>query len=353
MKKPLILAFPILQASSLVIDYTKSGLSPLSDGLPSHQSDHSKWSQLGPRANTERKYCGPPVVEKGTTCCGKPKLQSRTEAYLDENRSVNPASLWRRMLLPGPTEDIGGWIDLHVLTATNRLINRLSPASADWGLAKFELFDNNTPGRRQFSYSLNGLEGCTSLIIINDLGVYLTHWWEMVSFADPNPKNPAEKRGAKAKRAIYREIGLDNRDDVFDATVIKALSEGYTRPRPSSGGNVLPDQTPLLGVAADTFRRSPNGFKAFLIVPDREDEYGHLWREIKSKVTEILSLPEDVANTDWLDEVEYDVEPVTPISGKGRAIFQYDSEHPRGDGTTVRKAVLFFEGEKLYDEEWP
>lgn len=194
------------------------------------------------------------------------------------------------------------------------------------------------------SLGVERLCGCTTLVIVSRSAVYITHWWEDLSFS------PAEENWAP-----YGSV-----DACFEATVIKGLQEGIPGNNDPAAPNYRPAQVSLSAVAAQI--TAGGNVKAYLIhptetfdsmdFPEHLDAYKEKWARIKDTVNSIIP---GVQNS-WTDI------PYVALGNKasalrytaGKLLFKYDPQNERADGNTFQKAALWFQKDTtdLHNDEW-
>jgi hypothetical protein len=195
----------------------------------------------------------------------------------------------------------------------------------DMATATFEEF-----GDEALSLGTGFLCGCTTLVIVSRLGVYIGHYWENISF-DPD--------------ADWLEV-YGTAERAFQQTVIKGLTQGI---RPNAR---IPEQVSLKNQAKYI---ADNYIRAYLMIPDADangnpDGYRPQWNAMKGTVNKFVPT---LATGDRWREVTYtplrNKDPKLDTTAQGRLLFKYDPDQ-RGK----RKATLWIErqAKPYHDDEW-
>ena len=191
--------------------------------------------------------------------------------------------------------------------------------------ATFEVF-----GDEALSLGTGYLCGCTTLVIISRLSVYIGHYWENISF-DPD----------RAWLDVY-----DTAQRAFQQTVIKGLTQGV---RPNSR---IPEQVSLRNQARYF---EDNYIHAYLMIPDADsndvpDNYRPQWNAMRETVNRFVPT---LATGDRWREVTYsplqNFDPDLDSTAQGRLLFKFDPDH-----NGKRKATLWIERQAIpyHDDEW-
>ncbi|CAO2649934.1 Nn.00g012260.m01.CDS01 [Neocucurbitaria sp. VM-36] len=296
-----------------------------------------------------------PIVARAprTIKCRPPKYEpanvgktSKVQATLSNNGTI-----LRRMKLPGDEGMDTFMKDEAEVDLAKEVVWTLTEKNEAGGK---DLIDVNTSvleefkdyQEREMSLFGQGLEGCTMLAIVSRKGVYLSHWWETLSFNIDLPDDPAP---APAEVRRLRQQALTK-------TILRPLRDGVIKGQ--------------LGSIQVSLRRNANRIDddylhAFLVRPsthsrdDGTDEnrgYRDEWDQIKNEVFQYLP---KLNTLDRWREITYDV--VTPEerdqealtkTSRGRVLLKYDSKHPVAGGSTVQRTTLWVENEQIYVDEW-
>ena len=111
--------------------------------------------------------------------CSPPEYDASHYKRDGQERGDND-TLWKRMILPPNREGMGQFM-VDETGDDNAWPIVWKYRSSDVNTASFEEF-----GDKEFSFQTSLLRGCTVLAIISRRGVYITHYWESISFA-PEP----------------------------------------------------------------------------------------------------------------------------------------------------------------------
>lgn len=199
-------------------------------------------------------------------------------------------------------------------------------ARSDQNVAVYQLL-----GGTAVSTGLDGLYGCTSLVIVSRLGWYFTHWWESISF-DPDP-----------------QWGFTDATDALQRSVLDPLVRG--------AGRGLTPAHPSLSAAGGTF--SGSSVRAFLVIPSRSysgDRRGYrtAWDSIKNTVGSIVpDLDPGQHNDRWQEITCRRLESNNPAldeSAAGHVLVKYDPDDPAGSGQ--QRLALWVERDKVYEDRW-
>ncbi|KIM94645.1 hypothetical protein OIDMADRAFT_45601 [Oidiodendron maius Zn] len=214
----------------------------LSSRLPS-QSHHQK--------RGTRSKCSPPVHNGA----------QKRDVYLD--MQDHNATLDKRiMTVPqgSTTDDMDRFM---VEEISNELVNW--PILWKSEVAKNVYADTATAvsypfNRKPFGLGTGGLCGCTTLVIISRRGVYMSHYWESLSF--------------KPEGEDLEFFG--SADNAFKETVIKGLEDGIEFQQKPLKKNAIED----------------NFIKAYLVIPtetddDVDDGYRPQWNRLKTTVKQL------------------------------------------------------------------
>ncbi|KAK0105327.1 hypothetical protein ONS95_004292 [Cadophora gregata] len=243
-------------------------------------------------------------------------------------QSLNP----RQMSLP-----VKNWVMFYKreLAKDNYqpIIWDIPSTQSDFNTAVFEDIGGDTAK----SLGLNGLSGCSALIIASRSGVYIAHYFESLSFS-PDPE-------------WIKEYGSE--DACFEATVVRGLKEGI----PGRGRIKKPQQVSLAANAEKL--RSGAGLRAYLIGPrldynDNPNTYKPKFSMIKKVVGEII--PELKPRGGRWTDIRYDAldgqSKELRTTPAGKFLFKYDPDHGRKDAKK-KKAALWVEGSlDLHKDEW-
>jgi hypothetical protein len=207
---------------------------------------------------------------------------------------------------------------------------------------------------RSFSFAASGLQGCTMLAVISRKGVYMSHWWENISF-DPDKDQLGEYDGGDR---------LETKEEIFQRLVIDGLNKG-----------VKGDDKEELQVSFKQFARgrADDFVRAYLIRPAKsyqntedEDEgkdigppekhgYPEQWQKIKETVVKII--PKLGESGRW-SEVIYDAtddKDILDTTPRGRVLFKFDPQHVKKVGRTgkdTRLAMLWVETREIHRDQW-
>jgi hypothetical protein len=289
--------------------------------------------------------------------CSAPKYggpQRRSPSTVP-GQSVNNATLWRRMMtLPDSPGQVGG-VEGFIMRETKRNdaeavvwpIMIGNPKTAE---------DVNTALFHDFSQVRSlvatHLQGCTMLVVISHLGVYIGHYWENISFA-PDDDFRHEIDGRK-----------ETDEEVFKRTVLDGLENGVP--------GVTASQKELqMSFTEFAHKYGDENVRAYLIRPRtskvQEDlidngqtidpasqGYPERWKSMKDIINKILPKTGDA---DRWTEVIYDAiddEDQLEDEPRGRLLFKFDPDHLDA-GRRQKKsrlAVLWSEQREVHREEW-
>ncbi|KAH5469584.1 hypothetical protein HBI22_195730 [Parastagonospora nodorum] len=278
----------------------------------------------------------------------KPKSQRRSQ--LDSApQTPNNATLWRRMRLPQPAE-LEDFIKLE--TDSQGQAEQII-----WPVGEGDnQYDVNTAMYRdftaEFSYAAAGLRGCTMLVLISRKGIYMTHYWESISFdPDEDQLSTYENGNKETLEQIFQRVMLDGLSKgvkVEGEIVQQSLREFVSRrlgdehvraylvrPRKSQRNEVNED----LGVGS---------------APTDQEGYPELWKKIKDKMVEIV--PKIGEPGRWT-EVIYDATDDINLlrSSRGKVLFKFDPLHVKKAsrrGKDTRLAMMWVETREIHRDEW-
>ncbi|RAL02334.1 uncharacterized protein BO80DRAFT_472326 [Aspergillus ibericus CBS 121593] len=280
--------------------------------------------------------CGLEIVDGSTSTSTK-----RSVGYIRLERNATGATttttkaLAKRMRLPG--QSLGLFYQEEFTKLSKRVVTRGSAPKATW-LSAAIMQEFGRLRRKEWSTGIEGLKGCTTMYIISRKGVYVTHWWENISF-DPD--------------AIWREPENESDDeltpeDLFQLTVLDMLTDGG-KYHAKLDGDLIEDDY----------------IRAYLIRPIKayrqyddptEADYTEQWNQIRAKVGELVPTLQDQSR--WTDityeAVEDENELDDPITVRGRNLFKYDKAQDIGGGQTQKWAMLWVEGrtEPYHQDKW-
>lgn len=214
--------------------------------------------------------------------------------------------------------------------------------------------DVNTSVLREFrdfadeelSLSAQQLKGCTMLAIISRRGVYLSHWWETISFNPDFPDTEEERQ----RSAVSKKRRLDK---IFHNTVIRPIERGVRK----RGDSIQ------VSLRNNAIHIQDEYLRAYLVHPSthsKEDEsdetegYREEWDKIKAAVLQILP---QLDGTDRWQEVAYEVVPseaqfLLRDTARGKLLFKYDPSHRIENGRSMRRAMLWSEDKEIHSDEW-
>jgi hypothetical protein len=226
-----------------------------------------------------------------------------------------------------------------------------------WGVGENGQEDVNTAifdsFSREFSFAASGLQGCTMLAVISRKGVYMSHWWENISF-DPDDEQLGE----------YEDGREESKEEIFQRLVIDGLVKG-----------IKGDDKEELQASFKQFARgrADDYVKAYLIRPAKSykngvDEdggknigppethgYPEQWQKIKDTVVKFI--PKIGEPGRW-EEVLYDAtddEEILEKTPRGRVLFKFDPIHVKKSGRTgkdTRLAMLWVETREIHKDQW-
>lgn len=161
-----------------------------------------------------------------------------------------------------PREDYNKYVGEQVESAEN-VMREFSNSATFKSLA--DARTNKTP----ISLGLSGMEGCSSLILTSDTGVYMTHWWENLSYWNDIPDATAPN-GTREATALEQ-------NDIFQAEVLDRLSSLEVEIGPTAGPSHSVEDTPALRNQRHptlikhraSFKKDSN-VRAFLMTPYKE-----------------------------------------------------------------------------------
>lgn len=187
---------------------------------------------------------------------------------------------------------------------------------------------------KEFSMSTTGLHGCTVLAIISRKAVYMTHYWESITFA-PDAESVAR---------------YQSRDRIFQLFIEKGLRSGIGQQQHALGRGVkdIDDEhiQAYLLRPSDTWERDPQGY------PDQ-------WDAIKRIVGELiprLKIESGQQNDRWHDIVYERVEDEDQLEGhRGKCLFKFDPQHYNSQLDKKRKKAMFWNEDNPvahHSDEW-
>ncbi|KAF2266752.1 hypothetical protein CC78DRAFT_595429 [Lojkania enalia] len=188
-----------------------------------------------------------------TTLPGDVNVQARAQ------ETGTPSQNPRKRALPHPEDavwqgDINGWIRGQVTLA-----NRLAHGQGDVISTAFTFPLGNTPD----SWAVVNLYGCTSVIVVSRKRMWMSHFWEVPSFQDPNNVrphilDPLRNGGAGIQEGIaaFTGVGGDFENTVENkvrAFIVTPNRRGVANPAsddlnfPSEVGKIKDELKDILG----------------------------------------------------------------------------------------------------------
>lgn len=277
----------------------------------------------------------PPLIhhEKRET---RPKCSPRTYSAVQQRdfsvgaQDFNVTLYGRTMTFPGGTDatSMDTFMKDEITSElSDAIVWRKGPDRdpEDMATSTFREFQD-----KAFSLGTSELCGCTTLVIISRRAVYISHYWENISFATD-----------EVWLTVY-----GTPQNAFQQTVIRGLTRGVN-PNGSP-----PEQVSLRNQAG---RLEDTYVRAYLMIPDTDvDEnpvgYRPQWNAIKSLVNRFVPT---LATGDRWREVMYtphgDNPDLLKNTALGRLLFKYDP-----DQNGKKKATLWIEREATpyHDDEW-
>ncbi|KAJ4364157.1 hypothetical protein N0V83_009612 [Neocucurbitaria cava] len=197
---------------------------------------------------------------------------------------------------------------------------------------------------REIEVSLGAMEltGCTMLAIISRKGVYMSHWWESISFAPdledygPVPDDPVEIKELK--------------DNIFTNTLLKGIHNGIKKKGDSIQASVRLGATDL----------NDEHIQAYLIRPSNDYTEGSGYREEWDKIKQavVRYLPRLGESNRWR-EITYDPVPdddnrveVLEHTVRGRVLFKYDPNHRLEGARPIHRNMFWVEDTEIHMDEW-
>lgn len=201
-------------------------------------------------------------------------------------------------------------------------------------LTKFSAYQS-----RALSLSAVELRGCTMLAIVSRKAVYISHWWESISFNTDQADLDAEET---------------TQEQLFQETILKPLKDGYR----------TKGQTIQVSLRLNADALDDDHIRAYLIHPsthskedtsDMQTGYREYWDRIKEAVLEYLprlkepnrwnDIPYDVVP----DELEHELD----STARGRMLFKYDHNHVNENGRVMQRTLIWSETNEIHRDEWP
>lgn len=194
------------------------------------------------------------------------------------------------------------------------------------------------PADRALSIGTSHLCGCTSMVIISRRGVYVTHYWESISFAPENH---------------WRLSPEETDDELFERTVIEPIQKGKNGGAPGYPLEQNKLESSRIG------NRERDNIRAFLVRPNTAfrlrlmSKYEQKWALIKKTVGGIVRPldPTTQAGSSKWQEIIYrrldnDDDALNDLAN-GKVLVKYDPDH---EGK--KKVILWVEKNKVYEDEW-
>ncbi|KAF1917524.1 hypothetical protein BDU57DRAFT_513823 [Ampelomyces quisqualis] len=297
------------------------------------------------------------LLKRSTRQKCSPPQPSRRDKPVLPNRSINNATLWRRvMTLPTDSNHVGG-IEGFVMRETGEAISTVwdveytgpDGESSPQGINN-ALFDDFKTAR---SFSATHLQGCTMLVVISRKGVYIGHYWESIAFAPDDVQR------------FYVDDRKATDEEMLQLSVLDGLEKGI--PGRTGSEKFQMSLTRFASILADEH------VKAYLIRPrkshqqDQDEEtdpnhtvapelmgYPEQWKKMKDTVTRIL--PKIGEDGRWV-EVIYDAtsdEGTLEETSRGRVLFKFDPDQKSARRTEkkTRLAILWSEQREIHRDEW-
>ena len=199
-------------------------------------------------------------------------------------------------------------------------------------------------GKLPFTFGVNGLYGCTSLIVHSTKGVWISHFFEDPSFFSPtlsyNVRDPDARQ--TQQQAMFKEQIIDLLGPGDSSGLFVGLNT-YMGTDPTTGGPFSEDAS----------------VEAVIITPEKENGdriYEDMAEQIAAEVTRLFGgdrgaddsgrLASDVEFINYISQ-----EPTLGFTTRGLALFQYEPVQARCQNPNAGELVQFAERRLWFESE--
>ncbi|KAK2756752.1 hypothetical protein FQN54_005198 [Arachnomyces sp. PD_36] len=197
-----------------------------------------------------------------------------------------------------------------------------------------------------FSAGLDGLEGCTGIVVISRYAVYIAHFWDVPSFREKK----FDDKGVP--------IGMPFNEANFQNDVLGYLRDTLNAPEFTNSDSQFPDPSPTaIMIAPQKKRHGAEDERVF-----KYDEAEKILSDIDQQIKSILGTTEDVNRVGYLVPFRHEKE--NDIKGGynheiGKILVMYDPNNNNADGDCKLRAAAIWSGDSttqrrdpVYSTEW-